>query len=561
MNMRFFSSHIQSEPGEGAFSQAIGRLSEARPFLTLCLIGGVLYLTWLTAEPLRTHIEGYRVEAAWEMLHSGDMAVPTLNGRPYLAKPPFQYWLIALVSLPFGEVTLLTARMVSGASVITVMCMLFAWGRRIAGSRAAFYAAMVYALAPLIIEKGPRAELESLLAALTTASILLLWRACENERGWVITLSSGIALGAANLTKGPVPWLIFICAWLGLIAASRGTRKRIAVRGLAALGVSLLCVTPWVIALLARFGPGDLYRIVYDEVLERTVSEREIIHEPFWYYAHSLLKGFAPWSLLMPALSAWRGVTKALNDEQRRAAGMMIGWSLGAALLFSLFSGKETRYLISTYPAWAMWMAWAWTEATQRGWLAAYRRFLTIAVYWGAPVLLLAACFILPGFFQPFETYWLGYAGFVLLINAVGLMYAAQRFNLKTTMIAALALLVIAFRMSFVGTYLTERSVSYPFASIGEQIQQQLEADEPMALVGIYRAYLQFAVKHPFLYYETGDEFQRALQDGELDGRLALLQPKHVESLHVNAPELLARMSFIQQWKTARDEFELYRIN
>ena len=51
---------------------------------------------------------------AQEMLLTGDYVVPKVYQTPYLKKPPMQNWLIALVSLPAGRVTELTARAVYG---------------------------------------------------------------------------------------------------------------------------------------------------------------------------------------------------------------------------------------------------------------------------------------------------------------------------------------------------------------------------------------------------------------------------------------------------------------
>src|SRR5262249_55391134 len=66
------------------------------------LNGGALYRT-----------EGLRAVVAAEMLRSGDWLVPRLCGEPLLTKPPGHYAAIALVSLPFGEVTETTARLPS----------------------------------------------------------------------------------------------------------------------------------------------------------------------------------------------------------------------------------------------------------------------------------------------------------------------------------------------------------------------------------------------------------------------------------------------------------------
>lgn len=62
-------------------------------------------------------------EAIWalnarEMLASGDFLVPTIDGRPWLEKPPLGAWLIAASGWPFGGVTEASARLPSALAAI-----------------------------------------------------------------------------------------------------------------------------------------------------------------------------------------------------------------------------------------------------------------------------------------------------------------------------------------------------------------------------------------------------------------------------------------------------------
>src|SRR5687768_2218011 len=65
------------------------------PFLHLLLLTavcGLTYLPGLTAHGLTNWQEAQRALVAREMQSRGEWIVPTVNDRPYLAKPPMIYW-------------------------------------------------------------------------------------------------------------------------------------------------------------------------------------------------------------------------------------------------------------------------------------------------------------------------------------------------------------------------------------------------------------------------------------------------------------------------------------
>ena len=70
----------------------------------ICNIWG--YDLWAPDEP-------FFGEGAREMLVDGHWIVPHINGVVNTHKPPLFFWLIALFSIPFGEVLSFTARLPS----------------------------------------------------------------------------------------------------------------------------------------------------------------------------------------------------------------------------------------------------------------------------------------------------------------------------------------------------------------------------------------------------------------------------------------------------------------
>src|SRR3954453_5399310 len=52
-----------------------------------------------------TYHEGFVAPAAREMIASGWVLVPTIDGQPWLEKPPLAFWLAAVAGRLAGEVT------------------------------------------------------------------------------------------------------------------------------------------------------------------------------------------------------------------------------------------------------------------------------------------------------------------------------------------------------------------------------------------------------------------------------------------------------------------------
>src|SRR5271165_3460211 len=94
--------------------------------------------------------EGYYVEAAREMLQSGDFIVPHLNYQIYFSKPILTFWIIAFSYLVFG-VNELAARL--PFAIIAMLLFLFTYkiAKSLGGTRCGLISALVAATTPLMM--------------------------------------------------------------------------------------------------------------------------------------------------------------------------------------------------------------------------------------------------------------------------------------------------------------------------------------------------------------------------------------------------------------------------
>jgi len=82
-------------------------------------------------------------QVAREMMQSGNPFALTINGEPYKEKPPFLFWLITLISFPYGDVTESTARVPSALAALLAVFFTYRLALRLYGVRAAVCAGFV----------------------------------------------------------------------------------------------------------------------------------------------------------------------------------------------------------------------------------------------------------------------------------------------------------------------------------------------------------------------------------------------------------------------------------
>src|SRR5580704_1184627 len=159
--------------------------------------------------------EGRYAQIPKEMLHNGSWVVPTLQGEPYLDKPPLMYWLVALSYRAFG-VSSESARLVPALCVHLTILAVYLIGRRSLGERAAFWAALLLSVAPGYVSIARLLLLDGLLTLCVTLSVLCGFEAVRTGRlkpAWWI--AAAIASGLGFLTKGPIAEvLLFVPLWV-----------------------------------------------------------------------------------------------------------------------------------------------------------------------------------------------------------------------------------------------------------------------------------------------------------------------------------------------------------
>ena len=311
----------------------------------------VLVLGLGIAHPEMYRNEGLRASLAAEAMRDGDWLVPRLHGEPHLTKPPGMAVLIALCSLPFGEVTPVSARLPSvlaGGSFLAF----FGWsvGRRF-GVGAGWLAAALLPCCPLWLDRVPSAEIDLVQLAWVGGSLLCLLHAAEaDSSAWWLAAMTCVAGGLFAKWTTPIFFYLTALPWLWW----EGRLRLLAHRG-HLLGLLL-------VAALAAGWLGAVAHSVGWELLHETLSREALLrfspaHHPRAYpwgelltFPLGFLAGCLPCSLALPV--AFRPRFAEGWDERRRAFLRLCQvWLVAALVFWTLAPGHRPRHVLPAQPA------------------------------------------------------------------------------------------------------------------------------------------------------------------------------------------------------------------
>jgi 4-amino-4-deoxy-L-arabinose transferase-like glycosyltransferase len=293
--------------------------------------------------------EGRYAQIPKEMLTTGQYLVPTLQGEPYLDKPPLMYWLVALSYRMFG-VNESSARLVPALCVQLTILSVYLLGRRSLGERAACWAAILLSVAPGFLSIARLLLLDGLLTLCVTVSVLCGFEAVRNgvlnRRWWYL---SALASGLGFLTKGPIseillfpPLLAF--AWLTANPARVRLRDLVGF-AMVVIGINL----PWYIGIYLH-QPVFLKYFFWEHNVMRFVQPFDHL-QPVWYYAPILLGGLLPGTVFIGIYI--RSLLVGGVDAARvrsAAGGFWLLAGLWCVAFFSVSGSKLPTYILPAYP-------------------------------------------------------------------------------------------------------------------------------------------------------------------------------------------------------------------
>jgi 4-amino-4-deoxy-L-arabinose transferase-like glycosyltransferase len=345
-----------------------------KPARIVLLLAALLFICNIWGYDLWAPDEPFFGEGAREMVVDGQWLVTHVNGKVNTHKPPFFFWLIALLSLPFGKVYSLTARLPSALASLGTVAMTLRLGRRMSSERTAVLAAFILATCYLFWDKARSVQIDAVLCCLiwVALSAFEAWRAgdLDGRRAGLVFWAAG---AFAVLAKGPVGLLLPLGIALVTLAVDREIGRW---RGFSPVTGPLLFAAicgAWVVATIV-WGPPEysVWGALKEHFIDRGLHGMHHA-QPWWYYAKVLPPQLLPWTFLVPGalVLAWRR-----RDRHDR---FLLVTVIFIVLFFSISTEKRTLYVLPAFPAFALLTArfvgamLGWEEAPSMS-----RRWVTI---------------------------------------------------------------------------------------------------------------------------------------------------------------------------------------
>lgn len=302
-----------------------------------------LYLPCLGNRDLWGSVEPQYAEVARETLVEGHWIIPHYNGSVYTIKPPLYPWLIALVSMPAGDVTEFTARLPSALSALGMVLVIYSLGKELFSQRVGLLAALILATSPQFYKSACMVRIDMPLAFLATSSLAAFYiGSAKSERSYYYL--SGFFAALAALIKGPlVPLMTATIIILYLYSKRKlGLLKEPGV--LLGGGIFTAAIVAWLLAVYSEGGYSylcGLYSQLYQYITKGYHSES------IYFYLPEIF-GLGPWAPLIPVafLTFFKDKTEGLRFP--------CIWFLTMFVVFSIIATKHSRYLLPLYPAAAL---------------------------------------------------------------------------------------------------------------------------------------------------------------------------------------------------------------
>ena len=333
-------------------------------YLLVLLVAVLTTLPWIGLGDYYTKGEPREASVSVSMMNDGNWILPRVYADEIPYKPPMTHWMIAVCSLPGGEVTPFTSRLPSTIAFVAMIGCCFGFFLRFAKKQEALVAVLILISCFELHRSSMTSRVDMLLTAFMVCGLICLYYWAEEKQLKGLPLHIPLLLGCAALVKGPVGVILPLFVF-GIYLLF--TRRKLITIVLKCLYVLLLALIPlFVWYYLAYWQAGEPFiNLVWAENFGRFLgSDTPQLHyglgheHPFWYNFILLLSGFMPWTLFLLFLPF---VVKYNSEESLREK-----WGRGImkdrGRLFSLISAcviivfycipmsKRGVYLMPAYP-------------------------------------------------------------------------------------------------------------------------------------------------------------------------------------------------------------------
>ena len=329
--------------------------------LFLLILGFFLFIYKVEDRDLWAPDEAEYAQVSREMIQQGNWIFPTVNGMPYSIKPVLYNWLMASVSLPFGDVNEFRARIISSLAALGTVLVIFYLGTIMFSARAGFLASIVLLTNLLFLQFARWVQINMLSTLFSTITLFLFYHGYtapeKRSRSYLLMY---ITIGLGMLNMGPVD-VIMPALVIGFYLLFMKDLKHLRELKLGwGILIFLTITAPWYLAvsLKGEYAFDILIRTNFIRYFDTWTHER-----PFYYYLINLPADFLPWSVFLPG-AFYLAFSPRSKGERKKLLFLLI-WAISLFLFFSFSQCKRPQYILPLYPALSLLVAYLADRALQ----------------------------------------------------------------------------------------------------------------------------------------------------------------------------------------------------
>lgn len=440
--------------------------------------------------------EGLYAQIPLEMLANHQYVLPTINGGPYIEKPPLLYWLTALSFKIFG-ISETSARLVPALSGVFLISATSLFIRKTIHERAAILSVLLFSSSIGFLIFSRMVYFDILLTLFLSLSLFsfFLWDQ-TSEKKWIRASYGFLAL--AVLTKGFLAVaLAFLTAVLFLVWTRASRKKWRTFFDITGISFFLLILLPWHVAALTH-EKGFAWLYFINEHVLRFLGLREpkdYYSGPLYYYIHRLLLYVMPWTILLFLAPKRISLSPLVK--------FLICWFGVFFVFFSFSKAKANYYVVTTFPPLICLLSLSLSEKKKWGKLALLSvSFFTLAPSVAALILASGRLTLPPKialYAPPLSMNWIGiwlflsFSSLPLIWKARKVLFKLLPLTLQSIPVTLLALKAISFQES---------------AFSAKEMTQEILTQYPQATFCLYRDYekissVLFYVRKPMLILDS----------------------------------------------------------
>lgn len=346
--------------------------------ICLCLLAGIAFFHHLGTIGLLDKTEPMFVEAARQMVITGDWITPYWNDATRFDKPPLSYWLMG-ISMKMLGINEFAARLPSAIFALSLVLILFYTLKRFSlmEEKENSYIPWLWAgvgggmmiFNPAWIAWGRTGVSDMFLASCISISLLAFFRGYAEtphfQWRWYATFYIFISL--AILSKGPVAIVLpftIIGAFLFYVQRWRETLKQM--RWQQGLFIMAVITLPWFVAITTVHGWDYIDTFFGFHNLQRYTSVVSNHPGPWYYFFPVLIVGLAPWSSYLPLgiyrLKFWQRQYWIAQPKESQLGLFALFWLVIIFTFFSISVTKLPSYILPSMPAGIIIIALIWKD-------------------------------------------------------------------------------------------------------------------------------------------------------------------------------------------------------